>query len=253
MNKGLYTTEALILRCRRYREADGLLALLTRERGKVHAVAKGIFKPSSSLRGGVQTFTLSDMQLYAGKSNLHTVTQSQCQEAFLTLREQLDGMLTAACWAELLETLLPEEEADEALFALALTGFYALSVKAAPLVRRGLEVQLMNALGYEPVLDGCVECQSRFPEDAPVFFSLSRGGLVCRRCRQSGDLPVGGEAVALWRMLGKMDCGKVGRIKGRPFAIKQLGSVVEAWIAAQVGRPMRSWGVIKTMGGLSYD
>jgi DNA repair protein RecO (recombination protein O) len=252
MSKGLYTTEALILRCRRYREADGLLVLLTRERGKVNAVAKGIFKPSSSLRGGVQTFTLSLMQLYAGKS-LHTVTQSQCQEAFLTLREQLDGMLTAACWAELLEALLPEEEADEELFALAVTGFYALAVKAAPLIRRGLEVRLMNALGYEPVLDGCVECQSRFPEDAPVFFSSVRGGLVCGRCRQSGDMLIGGEAVALWRMLGKMDFGKVGRIKGRPFAIEQLGGVVEAWIAAQVGRPMRSWGVIKTMGGLNHD
>jgi DNA repair protein RecO (recombination protein O) len=252
MNKGLYTTEALVLRCRKYREADGLLVLLTRERGKVNAVAKGIFKPASALRGGVQTFTLSAMQLYAGKG-LHTVTQSQCQEAFLSLRDQLDGMLAAACWAELLETLLPEEESDEALFALALTGFYALALGAAPLIRRGLEVQLMNALGYGPVLDGCVECQRRLTEDEPVFFSSARGGLVCGSCKKSGDLPIGGEAAALWRMLGKMDCGKMGRVKGRPFAIEQLGNVVEAWIAAQIGRPMRSWQVIKTMGGLSHD
>jgi DNA repair protein RecO (recombination protein O) len=252
MNKGLYSTEALVLRCRKYREADGLLVLLTRDRGKINAVAKGIFKPASSLRGGVQTLTLNAMQLYAGKT-LHTVTQSECLDAFLTLKDHLEAMLAASCWAEMLEALLPEEAPDEAVYALALKGLYALAMKPEPLIRRGLEIQLIDVLGFGPVLDRCADCQRLCLGKGPVFFSLESGGLVCERCKKAGALPISPEAAALWRTLGSINFSKMGRIKGRPLAVNQLGDAVEAWIGLQAGRPMRSWHVIKMMGGFNHE
>ncbi|MDD4753342.1 MAG: DNA repair protein RecO, partial [Desulfitobacteriaceae bacterium] len=49
----IYSVEALILRARDYGEADKILTLYTREQGKVSAIAKGVRKPKSRLRGGV--------------------------------------------------------------------------------------------------------------------------------------------------------------------------------------------------------
>ena len=60
----LYKTETLVLRSVKYREADSLLTLLTKEKGKVKAIAKGVRKINSRLRGGVQLFTHNQMLLY---------------------------------------------------------------------------------------------------------------------------------------------------------------------------------------------
>ena len=99
-----YKTEAIILRCRKYKEADGLVTLLTKERGKVSAVAKSIYKPGSKLRGGVQPFSINEIMLNEGRSSLHRLLQSQCLEMFLPLRQSYEAMAYAAYWAELLET-----------------------------------------------------------------------------------------------------------------------------------------------------
>ena len=107
-----YKTEAIVLRLRKYREADALVTLLTRERGKVACVAKGIYKPSSKLRGGVQPFSIDEMMLDEGRSSLHTLIQSDCMEMLLPLRQSFEGMTLAAYWAELLENFSQEEMAD---------------------------------------------------------------------------------------------------------------------------------------------
>jgi len=247
-----YTTDALVLRSRKYREADGLLVLLTRRLGKVHAVAKGIFKPTSSMRGGTQLLTLNQMQLYESKG-LYTVTQSECQEAFLLLHDQLDSMVAASCWAELLETLLPEAQQDEELFNLALSGLYALSLDAAPLIRLGLETRLLNSLGYQPVLDKCADCLKEVDTERRLYFSTETGGIVCAKCRKPNDSVISKEATALWQGLGRIDFSKLNRIKGKVEVVKQLDDILEIWISAQAGKPLKSWNVIKMMGGIIND
>ena len=82
-----YKTEAVVLHCRKYREADGLLTLLTSQRGKVSAVARGVYKPGSKLRSGVQPFSVDEMLLNQGRSTLHTLLQSQSAEMFLPLHQ----------------------------------------------------------------------------------------------------------------------------------------------------------------------
>jgi len=46
----LYKTDAVILRTRDYREADRLVTLFTRDRGKVQAIARGTRKLKSRKR-----------------------------------------------------------------------------------------------------------------------------------------------------------------------------------------------------------
>jgi hypothetical protein len=51
---GIYKAEAIVLRSMVYKEADRILTLFTREEGKVSAVARGVRKTTSRLRGAVQ-------------------------------------------------------------------------------------------------------------------------------------------------------------------------------------------------------
>jgi len=81
---GPYRTEGIVLKSKDYGEADKLLTIFTRARGKAQAIVKGVRKQKSRLRGGVQPLTLSDFQMYEGRS-LDTVIQAEVRDPFSPL------------------------------------------------------------------------------------------------------------------------------------------------------------------------
>ncbi|MBR5046264.1 DNA repair protein RecO [Candidatus Saccharibacteria bacterium] len=66
-------TKAYVLRRTNYGEADRILNLITPE-GKMSAIAKGVRKPKSKLAGGVEMFSLVEVNLHRGRGDLMTVT-----------------------------------------------------------------------------------------------------------------------------------------------------------------------------------
>lgn len=250
-----YKTEALVLFCRPYREADGLVTLLTRDQGKVSALARGIYKTNSKLRSGVMPYSYNLMQLNAGKGSLHTLLQSECQEMFLSLRQDLMGLSYAAYWAELLVQFSSEGQQDQELFRLALSGFHGLSLQPSVKMMLSLEIRLLEQAGYQPVLEECTLCGARVPSGARRLLSPETGGLVCGDCPKSAITlwPSHPGATGLWGILGRMPLDRLNRIQGDPVILDQLSRLVRKWIQYHAGKPMKSWQVLKTMEVLKDD
>ena len=72
----LYRDEGVVLRTQKLGEADRIITLLTRENGRVRAVAKGVRRTRSKFGGRLEPFTHVDLQLYAGRS-LDIVQQAE--------------------------------------------------------------------------------------------------------------------------------------------------------------------------------
>ena len=70
-----HTTEAIVLRSLRYGEADRILHLYSRERGRIGAIAKGVRKTRSRVGARLEPFMHVDLQLAEGRS-LDTITQA---------------------------------------------------------------------------------------------------------------------------------------------------------------------------------
>jgi DNA repair protein RecO (recombination protein O) len=238
----------LVLRSRKYREADCLLTLLTKSRGKVGAIAKGVRKSKSKLRGGVQVFTYNDMLLYKGRS-LDTVTQSQCLEAFTPLQEDIRAITAAAYWSELLDVLIPEGERDNQLFQMALAGFHLLALSTTELIVRGLEIKLLSLLGYRPCLEKCVSCQGNLITTERVTFSVSMGGVLCPACSKKEDptktMFFSHEALQGWLQLLRMEFGKIRRLKISPQGLNILDRVIEESLLMQLDYPLKSRPLLK--------
>ena len=66
-------TLAIVLRRTNYGEADRILNLITPD-GKVSAMARGVRKAKSKLAGGVEMFSLVELNLHSGKGEMATVT-----------------------------------------------------------------------------------------------------------------------------------------------------------------------------------
>src|SRR5690606_6159221 len=72
----LYRDEAVVLRTHKLGEADRIVTMLSRQHGKIRAVAKGVRRTASKFGSRLEPFMVADVQLYEGRS-LDIITQAE--------------------------------------------------------------------------------------------------------------------------------------------------------------------------------
>ncbi len=236
----LYRVSSVVVRQRDLGEADRVLVLYTRERGKLAAVAKGIRRPRSKLAGSLQLFSHASIQLAAGRS-LEVVTQARARDTFYELRTDMVRFAHASYAAELLDALTDQGMVDTVLFDLLLSTLAALdSGGDASTVIRGFEVKLLTRLGYGPELDECVSCGAEV-EGRGQRFSVTQGGVLCAKCGPLGSgahlSPAGLQAL---RELRHMDATAVSGKRLSASAREELARLMRAFVDSHLDRPLRS-------------
>ena len=76
--------EGLILTHQNYGEADRFVRMLTPDRGKISALARGVRKMNSRKAGHIEPFTVISAQLVQGRGSAWTISQVTTLEAFPT-------------------------------------------------------------------------------------------------------------------------------------------------------------------------
>ncbi|MDD2497906.1 MAG: DNA repair protein RecO, partial [Desulfitobacteriaceae bacterium] len=236
----IYSVEALILRARDYGEADKILTLYTREQGKVSAIAKGVRKPKSRLRGGVQPFSHSRVLLYRGPS-LDTVTQAEAVQAFAPLREDLTFLSYASYLVELLECAVPEREPHEGIFRLAVNCLELFPEGDPELVARLFEMRLIYYLGYQPYLIGCMKCGGTL-EAGPFYLDPGIGGLVCRKCSLDphGKTRVTAGTASTLNGLLSLDKKSLFRLKISSGTRREMDAALRSYLEYYLARKLKS-------------
>lgn len=146
-----YKTEAINLRSRRFSEADKILSVFTRERGKVSVIAKSACKPTSKYGGRLEVFGYNYLLLAAGKS-LDILSQAETIESFHRIREKEESLEAGLYIAKVLFYFLEERVPREPLFDLMLGCLRLLKQGASPAsVTRIFDVQLADIEGFLPV------------------------------------------------------------------------------------------------------
>ena len=69
-----YKSEAIVLRSLRFSEADRILHLYTRDRGRIGAIAKGVRKTTSRFGARLEPLSHVELMLHEGSGELQTVT-----------------------------------------------------------------------------------------------------------------------------------------------------------------------------------
>lgn len=181
--------EGLVLRSRDLGEADKIVVLFTRERGKMEAVARGARRARSRLLALAQPFTHGDFLLFLNSRGLHTLSQGEIIQPFRGLREDLTYMAYAAYFAEMVDWALPEEQPAENLLDTLLQALSILEAgEIAPsLVSRWFELHTLELLGYRPELSECVCCRMALTagERRSLRFSVAEGGVLCPSCTEA--------------------------------------------------------------------
>ena len=164
---------------------DRRLTILTKERGKISAFAKGSRKPTSPLLGCSQPFSFGEFILYEGKSS-YNVVSAEISNYFAELRDDVESIYYAMYFCEFSCFMTKENlEAGEPLKLLYMT-LRALSKPSLhkKLVRRIFELRFMAVNGEMPQVESCVLCgREEMLMEPKGWFSPSEGGICCEECR----------------------------------------------------------------------
>lgn len=195
MMRTVYETEAIVLRAIRYGEADSVLTLYTRERGRVSAIAKGTRKATSRLGGRLQPGVRVHLGLHEGRGEMAAIRQAKVVEPHAGLWVEGYRLRAVGSVLEAAMRVLIEHEPNEEAYNL-LTRALALLSGAQPresLPRHdpyvlGVHAKLLVVAGLLPRVTICAACGSAGPL---VAFSARVGGALCRDCATLGE-PVDG-------------------------------------------------------------
>jgi DNA repair protein RecO (recombination protein O) len=198
---GTYKTEAIVLRSIRYGEADRVLHLYSRTRGRVGAIAKGSRRPRSRFGGLLEPFFRLDLVLHEGRGELATVTGASTVAGHANLRDSGPALNAAARACDAVLRLFDSAEANPGAYNL-LCRYLALldgepewdaaAVAPAADLATALAFRLKLALaaGFTPELAACARCGE---VDGLTGFSGAAGGVVCAAC-EGGGFPLGADA-----------------------------------------------------------
>lgn len=178
----LYRSDGVVLRTYKLGEADRIVVIYTRTRGKVRAVAKGVRRTKSRFGARLEPGSIVHAQFYEGR-NLDIVTQAETVQRLGLLRSDLGRYGRAALVLETIDHLTQEGEANPALYRLLTGVLVELDREGNPLVVPSFVAKLLALEGVQPLLDECAQCGSQGPL---VAMAMHLGGVVCHDCLQ-GD------------------------------------------------------------------
>ena len=191
----LYREAGVVLRTHKLGEADRIVTLLTRGRGLLRAVAKGVRRTSSKFGARLEPFMVADIQCFEGRT-LDTITQAETLGAYgPAITADYERYRAGSVIAETAERLAEGAPAPEQ-FALLVGALRTLAAQRIPpeLVRDGFLLRAMSLAGWTPGFDACVRCGAPGPH---TVVAIQLGGVVCEACRAPGSPRLDPSSVAL--------------------------------------------------------
>lgn len=239
-------------------EADRIFTILTRNRGKMRVIAKGVRRPGSRSGRHLEYFNRCELMLATGRE-LDVVTSAESVERFDRARDNLVAYGSASYLADLLLQLTEDGDASPAAYDLLQGSLALLSEGIDPFsVTRHFELSLCRILGFQPELYRCVGCST---EIGPVANALSAqlGGMLCPACASQdlGAVRLSVNAQKFIRLLDRQGLAEAIKLRLDPVTASEIERALQLYARNHARREFASLGVMRSIReGLpaeSYD
>ena len=180
---------AIVLRVTEYSETSCIVNLLTREFGRIGAIAKGARRPKSPFSAAIDVLAVCQIVFINKPSALSILTEAKLERRFRAGETDLKRLYAGYYVIELIRTLTDEGDRAPELFDLTQEmlvqldeGNFSENEMNHQLLQ--FELSLLDLLGQLPMLTRCVSCGREKTMLSEVNFGLNAGGVLCQTCRR---------------------------------------------------------------------
>jgi DNA repair protein RecO (recombination protein O) len=193
----LKQSEAIVLRTYPLREADLLVTLFTRAEGKVKGIARSA--KNSKRRFGAALEPLTWVRAYYDDregQDLARLDSCDILESPLSTTVDYPRVVALEHVAEMLDELLPDREANDAIFRLAVSVLHQLRAGSIWMPLTYFQLWLVRLVGFLPELGTCLACGVALSGSLAYYHALA-DGLMCVQHKRLASSKLAPESRAL--------------------------------------------------------
>lgn len=231
-----YRDEAVVLRTHKLGEADRIVTMLSRQHGKIRAVAKGVRRTASRFGARLEPFMVVDIQCYVGRS-LDVVQQAESLGSYGAEIVSDYGSFTAA--NAMVETAdkITDDDGSLQQYLLLVGALRSLSRREHPsgLTLDSYLLRSLSIAGWAPSFTDCAVTGAPGPH---TVFVPQLGGVVADEVAPPGAPRLDHATIDLLGALleGRWDAAETA--EQRPRA--QASGVIAAYTQFHLERSLRS-------------
>ncbi|MFH1836994.1 MAG: DNA repair protein RecO [Candidatus Omnitrophota bacterium] len=243
---GVLKTEGIILKKYQLRETSYILIVYTKDFGKIKGVLKGARNPYPQFTGDLEIFTKCEVLFYKKKKGaLDLISKCEAVKTFQEIRKDIERLTYANYFIELIDIATDDYDADEKLYNV-LTGMLAMlnTSSSAKRTARIFEIKLLEAIGFKPELEKCVECGTTVEDN--FRFKTKSGGIVCAGCG-SGGLRISTGTVKFLRRIQNSELQKTFGVKVSKEMGKEIEIILRNFLTYHINKPIRSLSFLKEL------
>ena len=162
-------------------EYDKRIVILTKEKGKISAFAKGARRQNSPLMGVTNPFSFGEFELYEGRTS-HNVMQAHVLNYFMEFNTDFESAYYGFYFMEIADYYTREYNDEKEMLKLLYQTMRALASGKfdRELVRYIFELKTLVIQGEAPEVFRCANCGV---DDRKVVFSSVNHGFICEECK----------------------------------------------------------------------
>lgn len=226
-------------------EYDKRVVLLTKERGRIAAFARGARRPKSPLSAPTEPFTFGDFYLYRGRDS-YSIEQVEVKKIFPELRKELDNLYMALYFCEVAEYFTREGMEAAAEINLLYVSLKALFIPSIPreLVRYIFEFRMLFIEGEAPRIFSCIRCDGT--EKLHHFF-VGEAGVVCDSCYDGkAGIPISETTVYTLQRILSSPIEKLYTFTVGENVLAELRMVISRYFDAHTDKKFRTLAMLDT-------
>lgn len=242
----VHVADAIVLRQYSLSDSDRIIVFITREFGKIRAVAQGIKKPRNRIGGSLEPLNHVQLEFWVREGReLSQIRQADLIRSYLGKNPNLPKISAFSYFAELTNELVQDNQANDPLFRLVLASLEAGNTYAVSwsLVRY-FEIWCLKLSGWLPNYAYCSNCGKCVKDDG-FFAWLEAGQTRCSECSEGRGLQIGSIASKALELMSKLTPEQFTQRLLDFNAASEIESLTQRLLTLHLDKQLKSYRILR--------
>lgn len=241
------TVTGMILSATPIGDYDKRVVILTKEKGKISAFAKGARRQGNQLMGVTNPFSFGEFVLYEGRSS-YNIVHANISNYFMELSSDFEGAYYGFYFMEFADYYTKEYNDERQMLKLLYQTLRALSSAkiSRSLIRCIFELKALVVNGEYPEVFACVNCGAT---DRGVVFSSKNRGLICEECKALAEdgIVVAGSTLYTLQYIVSSSVEKLYTFTVSEEVLEQLQKILKQYLTMHIDKRFKSLQILETI------